>query len=79
MREVFPSMSEDIDVLIERKETELSPFRQRMEELKGEFIKETISFASEWYKKTTKEYVAKYPEVTLGMKEEKIAQDESPG
>ena len=66
-------MSEDIDVLIERKETELSPLRQRMEELKGEFIKETISFASEWYKKTTKEYLAKHPEVTLGMKEEKIA------
>ncbi len=66
-------MSEDIDALIEREETELSPLRQRMDELKGEFIKETISFASEWYKKTTKEYLAKHPEVTLGMKEEKIA------
>jgi hypothetical protein len=66
-------MSEDIDALIERKETELSSLRQHMEELKAEFIKETITFASEWYKKTTKEYIAKYPEVTLGMKEEKIA------
>ncbi len=68
------NLSEDIDVLIERKETELSPFCQRMEELKREFIEETVSFASEWYKKTTKEYVSKYPEVTLDMKEEKIAQ-----
>lgn len=66
-------MSEDIDVQIERKETELSPLRQCMEELKNEFIKETVSFASEWYKRTSKEYVTKYPEVTLNMKEEKIA------
>jgi hypothetical protein len=68
------NLSEDIDVLIARKETELSPFSQRMEQLKREFIEETVSFASEWYKKTTKEYVTKYPEVTLGMKEEKITQ-----
>ncbi len=67
-------MSEDIDVLIVRKETELSLFCKRMEELKLEFLGETVSFASEWYKKTTKEYVSKYPEVTLGMKEEKITQ-----
>jgi len=66
-------MGEDIDVQIERKETELSPFLKCMEELKAEFIKETISFTSEWYKKTTKQYVTKYPEVTLDMKEEKIA------
>jgi hypothetical protein len=44
-----------------------------MEDLKEEFIKETVSFASEWYKKTTKEYVTKYPEVVLSLKEEKIA------
>jgi hypothetical protein len=66
-------MNENIDVLIERKETELSLIRQRMEDFKGEFIKETIGFASEWYKKTAKEYVAKYTEVILSMKEEKIA------
>ena len=67
-------MSEDIDVQIERKENALSPLCKRMEEFKSEFIEETVSFASEWYKKTAKEYVSKYPEVTLGMKEEKIAQ-----
>jgi hypothetical protein len=66
-------MNENIDVLIERKETELSLFCKRMEDFKGEFIKETIGFASEWYKKTAKEYVAKYTEVILSMKEEKIA------
>jgi len=67
-------MSEDIDVQIEKKETELSVFLQCMEELKNEFIKETIHFASEWYKKTAKEYVTKYPEVTLSLKEPQIAQ-----
>jgi hypothetical protein len=67
-------MSENLTVLIERKEGELSIIQESMEELKNEFIKKTISFASEWFKKTTKEYVTQYSEVTLGMKEEKIVQ-----
>jgi hypothetical protein len=43
-----------------------------MEEIKTEFTKQTINFTSEWYKKTAKEYVTKYPEVTLSMSEKKI-------
>lgn len=66
-------MSEEIEILIQRKETELLPLCSRMEECKIEFIKETVDFASEWYKKTAKEYVTKYPDVTLNMSEEKIA------
>ncbi len=66
-------MSEDIDVQIERKETVLLPLCQCMEELKNRFIKETVDFASEWYRKTAKAYVTKYPEVTLNMSESKIA------
>jgi len=63
----------EIDVQIERIEAELFPLRERMEELKCKFIKETVIFAKEWYKKTTKDYISKYPEVTLSMKEEKMA------
>ncbi len=66
-------MSEETDILIERKEAELSPLRLRMEELKTEFTKETVDFAFKWYRKTAKEYVTKYPEITLKMSEEKIA------
>ncbi len=66
-------MSEETDILIERKEAELLPFRSRMEELKIEFTKETVDFASKWYRKTAKEYITKYPEITLSMSEEKIA------
>jgi predicted DNA binding CopG/RHH family protein len=66
-------MSEKIDSLIERKEAELLPLRSRMEELRGQFTKETVDFASKWYRKTAKDYITKYPEVTLSMSEEKIA------
>ncbi len=66
-------MNEDIDALIEKKENEFTPLRQRMEELKNQFITQTISFASDWYRKTTNEYVTKYHQVILNMKEEKIA------
>ena len=48
------------------------PLRSRMEELKEQFIIETSNFAGEWYKKTAKQYIAKFPEITLGMSEEKI-------
>lgn len=68
------SMNGDIDAEIQKKEAELSPIRQCMEELKIQFIKQTVAFASEWYKNTAKQYVTKYPEVTLGMREEKLAQ-----
>jgi hypothetical protein len=66
-------MSKEIDGLIERKEAELSPLRSRMEELKGQFTKETVDFASKWYRKTARDYITKYPDVTLGMAQEKIA------
>ncbi len=66
-------MSEELDGLIEKKEAELSPFCSRMEELKIEFTKETVSFASEWYRKTAKDYIIKNPEVALSLTEEKIA------
>ncbi len=66
-------MSEETDVLIERKEAELFPLRSYMEELKIEFTKETMDFAFEWFRKTAKEYITKYPEITLKMSEEKIA------
>jgi len=66
-------LSQDIDYLIEREETKLLPLYSDMEELKIEFIKETTQFTSEWYKKTTEEYVTKYPEVTLSMTEEKMS------
>jgi hypothetical protein len=66
-------MSSNLDALIEQKEAQLAPLRQRMEEIKNQFINQTVSFASEWYKKTVNQYVTKYPEVTLNMKEEQIA------
>ena len=66
-------MSKEIDELIERKEAELSSLRSHMEELKGQFTKETVVFASKWYLKTAKDYVTKYTEVTLSLTQEKIA------
>lgn len=66
-------MSSNLEALIEQKEALLAPLCQRMEEIKNRFINQTISFTSDWYKKTVNQYVTKYPEVTLNMKEEQIA------
>lgn len=65
-------MGEEIDGSIEGKEAELAPLRSLMEELKTEFIKQTTEFASEWYRKTAKDYITKNPEIALKMSEEKI-------
>jgi hypothetical protein len=66
-------MAQNIDTLIENKENQLYPFNATMEKLKLDFLAQTTCFAREWYRKTIKEYITKYPEVTLKMKEEKIA------
>jgi hypothetical protein len=70
-------MTQDIDALIQKKEDELYPFSALMEKLKGEFLEQTVLFAKEWYLKTIKEYIKKYPEATLKMKEENITQMKS--
>ncbi|MCW3996911.1 MAG: hypothetical protein NWE98_12280 [Candidatus Bathyarchaeota archaeon] len=67
-------MSVNLDGLIEQKESQLLPYLKRMEQLKTRFITQTAAFASEWYKKTAKEYFAKYLNVTLKLKEEQISQ-----
>ena len=65
-------LSQNLDTLILNMETKLQPFISHLEEVKTQFIKETTKFASEWYSNTTKEYVTRYPEITLNMSEEKI-------
>jgi hypothetical protein len=65
-------MSEEIDVLIKKKEAELLPFCLLMEELRVEFTRKTVDFAVEWYRKTVKEYITKHHDVTLKMSEERI-------
>lgn len=66
-------MGEEIDKIIQKKEAVLSPLLSIMEELKNKFVKETIIFAADWYDKTAKKYITKYPEITLSLSEEKIA------
>jgi hypothetical protein len=66
-------VSEEIDKIIQKKEAVLSPFLSNMDELKKRFVNETVTFAADWYDKTAKKYVTKYPEITLSLSEEKIA------
>ena len=66
-------ISEELDVLIKKKEAELLPFCLSMEELRLEFTRKTIDFVVEWYPKTTKEYITKHPDVALKMSKERIA------
>ena len=66
-------MSEDLDRLIREKEKELRPIRERMEELRLQFIGDAVKFAAKWYEETAKQYVTKYPEITLTLSKEKLS------
>ncbi len=66
-------MNENIDFLIEKKEAELRPLYARMEELRLQFIDDTVKFAAKWYAETAKLYVTKYSEITLSLSKEKLA------
>ncbi len=63
---------EELDILIKKKEKELLSFISRMERLRLDFEQETVDFAIEWFRKTVKIYIIKFPEITLNMKEERI-------
>ena len=67
-----PTSSEDLDVSIQKKERELRPLRWRMEELQIQFTNEFTEFAAKWFEETAKEYVTKYPEITLSLSKEKL-------
>ena len=67
-------MSEDLDLLIQKKEKELNPLRTRMEELRLQFINETAQFAAKWFDEITRLYVTKRSDVTLSMSKEKLAE-----
>jgi hypothetical protein len=67
-------MSEDLDLIIRVDEEKLQPLLKQMETLRLQFIVDTTKFAAKWYMKTVKEYITKYPEVTLNMSDENLAE-----
>jgi predicted DNA binding CopG/RHH family protein len=67
-------MSEDFDLSIQKKEAELQPLLQRMEQLRVQFVSDTAKFAAKWFSETAQLYVTKKPEVTLNMSKERLAE-----
>ena len=66
-------MSEEISREIDKKEGELRPLRSQMAELEEQFIRTTSVFAAEWFQKTAKQYIAKYPNIILSLSEEEVS------
>lgn len=65
-------MSEDLDLLIQSKETELDPLLLRMDELRLLFVDQVVMFAAKWFEDTARFYVLKRSEVTLNMGKERL-------
>lgn len=66
-------MSEDLDHIIKEKENEFIRLQSRMEELRLQFINDTIIFTQQWYEEMAKHYVTKYSNITLSFSKEKLA------
>lgn len=67
-------MSEDLDLLIQNKETELDPLLLRMDELRSLFVDQVITLAAKWFEDTAQFYVLKRSEVTLNMGKERLSE-----
>jgi hypothetical protein len=67
-------MSEDLDLLIKNKETELDPLLLRMEELRLLFVDQVVKFAAQWFEDTAQFYVLKRSEITLNMGKERLSE-----
>jgi len=68
-----PSPVGDLDGLIRLREQELRPFIGRMEELRLQFINDLTDFAIRSYQEFARQYVLKYPEVTLALSKDELA------
>jgi hypothetical protein len=66
-------MTETIEKNIQTKEKELQTLCITMEKIKKQFTADTGLFASEWYEKTSKQYITKYPDITLSLSPNKIS------
>jgi hypothetical protein len=67
-------MSEDLDLLIQNKETEFDPLLLRMDELRSLFVDQVVTLAAKWFEDTAQFYVLKRSEVTLNMGKERLAE-----
>jgi hypothetical protein len=60
-------MSEKLEETLAIKENELLSLCSKMQEIKLQFINDTSHFAAKWYEDTVKQYIIKYPDVSLNL------------
>ncbi len=68
------SLSESLDLSIRKKEAELQPLLSRMEQLRLQFVNDTLGFAALWFEEKAREYATKKPETTITLGKEQLAQ-----
>jgi hypothetical protein len=66
-------MSDELASLIQGKEKILHLLLSNLDSLRQQFVDATAKFAVNWYQATAKEYITKYPEVTLSLTKGKLA------
>jgi hypothetical protein len=67
-------LTEDLIIEISNKEAELRIICQEMERFRNKFVQETIILARRWFEETARIYVLKYPDISLSMSEQSLAQ-----
>jgi hypothetical protein len=60
-------MSEKLEESLVIKENELLSLCSKMREIKLQFIIDTSHFAAKWYEDTVKQYIIKYPNISLNL------------
>jgi len=67
-------MAANYDALINEKQAQLESLKSMLEEIKQQFIKDSVIFIREWYKITTENYVKTAPDITISLGKEKLKQ-----
>ena len=67
-------MSVDFDSSIQQKQVELDAVKARLEELRLQFVKDTIIFVAGWYETTSKQYATTNSQITLNLGKERLTE-----
>lgn len=58
---------------IEEKEKELKVLFKEMEEIKQQLIEDIIEYAEKWYEETAKQFITKYPDISLNLSNQEFS------
>jgi hypothetical protein len=65
-------MSENLDIMIQKRESDFLLLISSMEQLQLQFIDDTSRFTAKWYEEMARQYITKFSDITLTLSKEQL-------